>query len=110
VPSDAVGRKSDDNTASLLSAVAIVNGGLVTEIDENGDRRVGDYPNVDQIRGATAESGHADPRQSTALGRGGDVPHGRKVSSRLAGSHLAQCYRLPDGTFVQDTTSNTNRR
>jgi hypothetical protein len=88
VSSNADGRKSDDNTASPLLAAAVVNAGVVAKVDENADRHVGGYQNVDGIRSATAESGHADTRQSTALGGGSDVPHGREVSSRC-GSHLA---------------------
>jgi hypothetical protein len=60
--SNAAGRESDYTTACLTPAAAVVDDHRVAKVDEDRDGRVGDYPNVDQIRGATAESGHADTR------------------------------------------------
>jgi hypothetical protein len=63
--SDAAGRQSGDDAASLLPTAGVVDDErLFAKLDDHRDRRVRDHIEVDGLRGPIAKSGHADPREA----------------------------------------------
>ena len=109
--SKAAGRHSGDDVAALLPTADVVyDEQPVAEVDGQRDSRVRDRPQVDDVRGPIAESGHAHPRKQAGPRRGPRCPRWpqrheptRQLARRQATSHL-QRSRV-DATFLQDATA-----
>src|SRR5690606_25094484 len=90
-PHAAVGQAGDDRAplappAGLVHRVQLA---ARADVDDDGDRRVRDDPQVDRPRLAVDEAGHADTGQSEGAGRRRDLPGGHRAAGGSSGGHGA---------------------